>query len=76
MEYISIRHQCLVSSLAQCRPLGVLIIIVSDRVEFLFDDIDKRFQSGLYPEYFKLIPFMPLTLPVPLVFDMGEGFKE
>ena len=76
MEYISILRHHLVSFLAQCRPLGVLVIIVSDMVEFLFGDIEKICPSGFCFEYIRVILFMPLIVPIPPIFDMGEGLKE
>ena len=76
MEYISILWHYLVSFLTQCHPSGVLVIIVFDRVEFLFDGIDKRFPSGFYFEYLRFILCLPLAVPIPPIFDMGEGLKE
>ena len=76
IEYIGILQHHLVSFLAQCCPLGVFVIIVFDRVEFLFEGIDKRFPSVLCIDYFRFIPRMPIIVSVPLVFDTGEGLKE
>ena len=76
MEYIGILRHHLVSFLAQCHPPSVLVIIVFDGIEFLFEDNEKIFQSGLCIEYLRFIPRMPLVVPVPPVFDTGKGHKE
>ena len=76
MEYIGILRHRLVSFLAQSHPSDVSLIIVFDKVEFLFDDIGKIFSSGFFIEYLRFIPCMPLVVPIPPVFDMGEGLKE
>ena len=62
--------------MAQCHTPSVLVIIMSVRVEFLFDGIDKRFPSGLCIEYLIFIPHMPLAVPIPPVFDVEEALKE
>jgi hypothetical protein len=60
----------------QCGPSHVLVIIVSHRVIFLLDHIDKNIRSGLDPKYSRILFgfFLPVSfLPM---FDMGESLKE
>jgi hypothetical protein len=60
----------------QTFPSHVLVIIISNRIVFLLEGIDKRFPSGSWPKNCRLISNMLLTVCLPPIFDMGKGFKE
>ena len=59
-----------------CTSNHILVIIASNRVEFLLEDINKSFPCGFCPIYFRQIFGMPLVIVVPPIFDMEEGLKE
>jgi hypothetical protein len=63
-------------SLMQSHPSHVLVIIVSNRVEFLLEGINKGHPSGSCPKCHRLIFIMSLPVTFPPIFDMGKGFKE
>jgi hypothetical protein len=76
MEDIGVLWHCPVSLLRQSCASHVLVIIVSNMVEFLLEDITKSCPNGLYPKCCRLISVMALLLTFPPTFDMGKGLKS
>jgi hypothetical protein len=76
MEYVGVLQHRLVSFLTQSFSSHVLVIIVSNMVEFLLEGINKGRPSGSCPKFHKLIFIISLTVTFPPTFDMGKGFKE
>jgi hypothetical protein len=76
MKCVSVLRHCLISFLAQSRPFHVLVIIVSNRVEFLLKGIYKGRPSGFSPQWCRFICGVPLLVTFPPRSDMGKGFKE
>jgi hypothetical protein len=76
MEYISVLHHYMVSLLESFYPYHVLVVIVSNRVEFLLEGIKKIHPSEFYPKCCRLIYDMSILVIVPPIFDMGKGLKE
>ena len=76
MEYIGELQHRLVSLLVQICSSYVLVIKVSNMVEFLLDGINKIFPIRFYILYFVLIFGMSITVIVLSIFDTEEGLKE
>jgi hypothetical protein len=60
----------------QCGPSHVLVLIVANRVIFLFYRIHKKIPSGIGPIYSRLLCGILLRVSFPPMFDMRERFKE
>jgi hypothetical protein len=74
MENVGVLWHPLISLLMQSRPSHVLIIILSNKVEFLLEGIKKGHPSGSFYECYICVWYLPVTFPS--IFDMGNGFKE
>jgi hypothetical protein len=76
MEGIGELRNYLAPLFPQCGPSHVLVLIVSNKVILFLYHIHKKIPSGIDPIYFRLLCGTLLPISFPLMFDMGERFKE
>jgi hypothetical protein len=76
MEDVGVLQHHLVYFLMQSHTSCVLVIIVSNRVEFLLEGINKGHPSGSCLECHRCVFVMYFIVKIPPIFDMGNGFNK
>jgi len=60
----------------ESHPYHLLVIIASDRVELLLQNIHKGWIGGISSKWHRFIYGVPILITFPSIFDMGKRFKD